>query len=497
MATRLAIGAGRSRIVCQLMVENFVIAAAGGGLGLVIAQAAVDFFSRIEVVGDIPIRVSFELDSRVFLFTLIVSILSSILFGLAPALQSTRLDLASTLKTGEVDRPAHRLMGRRALVVVQIAISLVLLIGAARIYRGATAMLAANHAFRTQRTLTVRLDTEIAGYSQARAEQFFKTVVERTRATPGVKSAALSSFVPLTSNARAYTIVPEGYDFPAGQETVTVFGSTVTEGYFETLGVPIIEGRGFQATDTSTSLPVAILNDAFAKKYLGPDPVGKRLRINVPDGLRLVEVIGIAATGQYLSLVESPTSFLYLPLSQKAERRMTLIVESYGDPAALAGPIRALISSIDPNVPILAVRTMDEIFDKAAVLSTQLVTVMFASASTMGLFLAIVGLYALVAYQVSRRTREIGIRMALGAERSQVMTMVLKQASTLAITGIVIGLALSILSGRALTMGQSNPLDPVTLTSTPLALLLITLAAAWLPARRAARVSPLQALREE
>ena len=496
MATRLAIGSNRFRIIWRLMAENLVIALLGSALGLLIAQAAVDFFSRIEVVGDIPIRLNFELNGRVFAFTLILSVLSSILFGLAPALQSTRLDVATALKTGEADRPTRRQLGRSALVIVQIAVSLALLIGASQIYRGARETLHANHAFRTQRTLTMRFDTEIAGYGQARTEQFYKTLVAQARRTPGVKSVALSWFLPLTNNTRSYPTIPEGYDFPEGQETISLFESTVDDRYFGTLGVPIIQGRGFLPTDTSTSPSVAVLNEAFAKKYLGQEPLGKRVRIKLPGGSRVVEIVGIAATGQYVSLVESPTGFLYLPLSQKPETRMALIAETDGDAAAMAGPLRELTRSIDPNVPILAVRTMDEIFDKAAVISTELITVMFASTSMMGLFLAVVGLYALVTYQVSRRTREIGIRIALVAERLEVMKMVLKQASKLGVSGIAIGLVLSVSLGGVLTMGRSE-FDPVNLTLLPLALLLITLVAAWIPARRASQISPLQALREE
>jgi predicted permease len=497
IAVRLAIGSSRLRLIRQLMAESLLIAVSGGSLGLLVAQIAVEFFSRIEVVGDVPIRLSFEIDGRVLVFTFVLSVLSAIVFGLVPALQSTRPNLSPALKAGDLDDPQKRLLGRSALVTVQVAISLVLLIGASQIYRGARATLAADRAFRIERTLTMRLDTEIAGYDDSRMLQFYKTLVEGAGAVNGVKSATLSSFLPLTNNSRVYTVVPEGFEFPAGQETVGVFASTVGDSYFESFDVPILKGRPFRPTDTEHSPLVAIVNDTFAQKYLGSEPVGRHLKLNLPGGFTVAEVVGVAATGQYLSLVESPTGFLYLPFNQNPQPRMTMIIESYRDPAALAGPLREMARSIDSSVPILAVRTMQEIFQKAEVMSTQLVTVLFAAASMMGLLLAMVGLHAVVAYHVSRRTREIGIRTALGAQQLQIIGMVLRQASKLSLTGIGLGFVLSLSYGRTLTMGESKGFDPVTFTLLPLALLLVTFVAAWVPARRASRVNPLQALRQD
>jgi hypothetical protein len=275
-----------------------------------------------------------------------------------------------------------------------------------------------------------------------------------------------------------------------------VFLSAVDDHYFDTFGVRIVAGRGFAPTDTANSPRVAIVNNAFAQKYFGGNAVGKRLRLNGPEG-PWAEVVGVAVTGHYLSVAEAPTDFLFLPHTQEPLPRMTVLALSAGDPAALAEPLRQLVRSIDANMPVLSVRTMDNHFDQSASSNFYLTTTIFGSASFMGLVLALVGLYALVSYQIARRTREIGIRMALGAARSQVMRMVLREAAVMSLVGVGIGIVLSLAAGRALTMGRPAPFSLTLNVLVPLALLLTTLLAAAIPARRASRVDPLSALRQD
>ena len=238
------------------------------------------------------------------------------------------------------------------------------------------------------------------------------------------------------------------------------------------------------------------MNNAFAQKYFAGNAVGKRLRLNGPDG-PWAEVVGVAVTGQYLSVAEAPTDFLFLPHTQESLPRMTVLALGAGDPAALAEPLRALVRSIDANMPVLSVRTMDNLFEQSASSNFYLTTTIFGSASFMGLVLALVGLYALVSYQVARRTREIGIRMALGAARGQVMRMVLHEAAVMSVVGVGIGIVLSLAAGRGLTMGRPAPFSLVLNVLVPLALMLTTLLAAAIPARRASRVDPLIALRQD
>jgi predicted permease len=479
------------------MVESFVVALAGAVVGLGVANAALNFFAATAVpVSDAPVQLAFQLDTRVLYFTLFVSVASAILFGLVPALHATRTDVAPTLKSGEQIERRKRSLGRNALVTVQLAGSVLLAIAAIQIYRGYGFLLVDAHGFRRDHVLTMRLDPSVAGYNPAQTAQFYQTLQNRSSEIPGLVSTALTSFLPLTTDLQQKDVVPEGYQFPATQRSVTVFSSSVDDHYFDTFGVRILVGRGFLATDTASSPRVVVVNNAFAQKYFGGNAVGKRLRLNGPDG-PWSEVVGVAVTGKYLSVAEAPTDFLFLPHTQEPTPRMTVLSLSTGAPAALADPLRQLVRSIDANMPVLSVRTMDDHFNQSASSNFVLTTTIFGSASFMGLALALVGLYALVSYQVARRTREIGIRVALGAARGQVLRMVLLEAAVMSLVGVGIGIVLSLAAGRGLTMGRPAPFSFVLNVMVPIALLLTTLLAAAIPARRASRVDPLIALRQD
>ena len=497
IAVRLAIGASRARLVRQLMAESLVIAFAGGSIGLLMTQAASELFSSIEITGEVPMKLNFQLDGRILYFTLFVSVASAILFGLVPAIQSVRTDLTPALKAGELEPGRKRLFGRNALVTAQVAGSVVLLAAAVGAYRSSGTMLSADYGFHREHLLTMKFDPSLIGYTPAQTEQFYKTLIERTREVPGLKSAALSFFIPLTTAIRQQPVIPEGYSFPSGQESITVLASAIDNHYFETLGVRLIEGRGFLPADVADSPRVAIVNQVFAQKYLGPKPIGKRIRLDGQSGPWL-EVVGVSVTGKYLYAQEAPTEFLYLPLSQDPQPRMTLFAESYGDPAALAGPLRSIVQSIDSNLLIFSVRTMDDIFQQTTVKSRDLTNVILTSVGLIGLGLAVVGLFALVAYQVARRTREIGIRLALGAERFEIVRMILRSAATMSVTGIGIGLILSFLARRAAGELQGRqPSDPLVVIVVPVTLLFTTLLAAAIPAWKASRIDPQQALRQD
>lgn len=276
-----------------------------------------------------------------------------------------------------------------------------------------------------------------------------------------------------------------------------VFADIVDHHYFETLGVPILRGRGFRSTDTADSPPVAIINEAFAQKYLGPNPIGKRIQLNNAKS-RWVEIVGMSVTGKHVAITEPPLEFLYLPLSQNPLPRMTMIVETHGDPAGLIGPLREMVRSIDANLPIFRVRTMDDLFEQRTVKSLRVANGVFASAGSVGLGLALVGLYAVVSYQVARRTREIGIRMALGAEQFHVMRMILRHAGTMGAIGALIGLVLSVAASRAIAQSLGlSPFNPVVFGLLAVGLVLTTLMAAAIPARRASQIDPQQALRQD
>ncbi len=506
IAIRLAIGAGRGRLVRQLMVESVLIALAAGAVGMLIAGFAADVFSTLEIPGDIPVKLDFQLNQRVVFFNFLISVVSAVLFGLLPALQCTKTDLVSATKAGVADQARKRFFGRSALVTVQIAGSLVLLVTATLMYKGFTYKIDQDRGFRVDHRLTMRIDPTLAGYTLDQTDQIYKTLVERARQVPGVKSAALSFGLPLSNNTNQWNVEPEGYEFPAGQRNVPVFSDTVDSNFFQTFGVPIVAGRGFLPTDRADSPRVVVVNAKFAEKYLGDNPIGKRVRIS-DDKDAWAEVIGITVTGKHLFIFEPPQDFIYRPLAQHPESRMTLIAEAYGDPTALAGPLKETVRSINPNLTAFAVRTMEDIYYQRTVKVRNVVIGTVAALGFMGLALALVGLYAVVSYQVSRRTREIGIRMALGAARRDVVKMVLRHAAGMSVAGVAIGAVLSLFAIEGIKAGMNSTGEPepgrlalfnaLMLASLPLALMATTLFAAAIPARRASRIDPQQALRQE
>ena len=498
IALRLAIGAGRPRLIRQLLTESVLIAAAGGGLGIAVAYAGVRFFDGIDIPSDLPLKIVVQLDHRVLWVTLAASLASALLFGLAPAIQTTRTNVVDALKTAGADTPnRRRLLGRNILVTGQVTASMVLILIAATLYHGFRSSLAGGPGYRTDHLLMMSFNPSLVRYSEAQSQQFFKQLAERARSTTGVKSVALASAVPMTPGQDMVAITPEGYQFPRGKDSEDVFCSRVDEDYFDTMAIPILQGRPFRATDTATSPHVGIVNEELAKQYWpGKDPIGKRFRLdhNGP----LVQIVGVAKTSKYLWFAEPPTDYLYLPVAQNPRAKLTLLAQSFGDPAALVAPLREVVRGLDTNQPIFDVRTMEDLYQKRAVSNPNMIIGTIGAMGLIGLVLALVGLYGLVAYTAGRRTREIGIRMAIGAQRTTVLRMVMRQGLRLSLTGIAVGIALgagaehavnAIFSATGTDWGMYVLVAPL--------LLAVTLLAAYVPARRASRVDPVRALRYE
>jgi len=508
IAIRLAIGAGRMRLIRQLLAESLAIALAGGLVSLLFAYAGAAFLGRIRIPSDMPIVFSVKVDQRVLWFSLAVSLASTVLFGLIPALQASRTSLVPVLKAADADSSRkQRLWGRSTLVVAQVALSLVLTIVAAMLYRGFRADLMGGPGYRTDHLAMMSFDPTLARYSDAQAQQFYKTLRERALATTGVKSAALTMVIPMAPNQHQENLAPEGYQFPKNQDSVQVFADTVDEGYFDTMAVPILRGRGFRESDTSTAPRVAVVNEELAKRYWpNRDAIGKRFRLVGqasacqacdPKG-PWVEVVGVAKNARYTWVGEGPTAFLYLPLAQHPSSHMTLVAQSFGDAAALVAPLREMVRGLDANQPVYDVRTMADVYQARAIATPNLIIQTVGAMGLIGLLLAMVGLYGLMAYSVARRTREIGIRMAIGADRGSVERMVLRQGFILAITGLALGLAASLAAETGVNaVFNSTDRDPLAYLIVAPALLAVTMLAAWAPARRAARVDPMRALREE
>jgi len=501
MALRLAIGAGRGHLIRQLVTESLLIAILGGVLGLGVGYAGMTLFRQIELPTDLPIAISFQLDRRALLFSLAVSFASAVLFGLVPAIQATRTDLTAVMKASDSVAPGRRRRwGRSVLVGGQVAVSVVLLVVALFMYRGFGKEVANGPGYRTDHLLMMSFDTGLLRYTETQSKLFFDQVAERARAVPGVKTVAMTTSVPMANDTIGFErVVPEGFQFAPGKDNATVLAARVDEQYFDTLGLTLLRGRNFSADDSFDRPRVAIVNQPFAQHYWpNQDPIGKRFQ-TLGDEKEWVQVVGLAKTSKYIFIAEAPVEFVYFPHRQKKLREMTLIAQSQGDAGALAAPLREMVRGLDPNMPIYNVRTMEQFYQMRAISIFRVLVSTVAGMGAMGLGLAIVGLYGLVSYAAARRTREIGIRMAIGADRGAVSRMVLRQGAVLAVVGLVIGLAGSVGAGellRAAFPGDDQRDGGALLIVIPI-VLSVTLLAAYLPARRASRLNPVQALRHD
>jgi predicted permease len=501
MAVRSSIGAGRPGLIRQLMTESLLIAVGGGVLGLAVGYASVKLFQQIRIPTDLPILFTFQLDRRALQFGLIVAVASALLFGLAPAIQTSRVDLTSVMKGTDDAMGGRRSWGRSLLVTGQVAASVVLLVIATFAYRSFGQALASGPGYRIDHLLMMSFDPSLVRYTERESRQFYDRLIERARTVPGVKSIALTSAVPMqTVRLDGSDVVPEGYKLPPGKENVSVMSAHVGELYFSTIRIPIVRGREFRQEDSADAPLVAVANELFAQHYWpGQDPIGKRLRRRNPGRAdSLVEVVGVAKTSQYVLLAEPPTEYLYFPYRQDPPSNLILLAESEGDPSTLVTPIRNIVRALDANQPIYDVRTMEEFYQVSTVGMMNIIIGMIAAMGMMGLALSIVGLYGLVAYAASRRTREIGIRMALGADRAAVLRMVLTQGIVLATAGLVVGLLASVGTGELLkgtfTSGDKTR-DVTSLLLVAPVVFAVTALAAYIPARRASRVDPMKALR--
>jgi macrolide transport system ATP-binding/permease protein len=504
MALRLAIGAGRLRITRQLIVESLLLAVGGGAFGLLLASAVITLLQGLQLPTDVPLKLSFDLNDRVLAVGLIVATISAVVSSLLPAWKSTRTDLVSNLKSvGAADPRRTRLWGRNVLVCGQIGLSLVLVTVAVFLFRAYQGEYGRGPGFRTDHVLLMSFEPDLAGYDTPGADRFYDLLVERAGTIPGVRSIALSSSVPFDSISIENTaVVPEGFQFPVGTESVRIRSARVDEGYFDTLGIGIVDGRPFRRTDTSETPAVAVVNQTLASRYWpGRSAVGMRFRVIEGTTTTWTQIVGVAADTRYRTLSEGPTEFIYYSRRQVSAPDSTILVHTASDPARLAGPLRAAIRAIDPSMPVFGVRTMEDFYRASSVTLTNLLIELVGGMGSMGLALSVVGLYGLVAYSVNRRTREIGIRMAVGAQSGAVMRMVMRHGLLLAGAGTLLGLVASIATGGVLRAAFPFPnvpsVDVMTYVLVVPTLFAVTLLAAYIPARRAARIDPLRALRQD
>jgi len=501
IAVRLALGAGRFRLIRLLLTESLILSCLGGLGGIAVGYGGIKFLSTFSIPSELPVTIPFRLDIRVLLASLALSVLSAFLCGLAPALQSTRADLVNGLKSTDVDVPGRkRLWGRNVLVVAQVSTSLMLLTASFLMARGFQHSLLEGIGFAKDHLLMASFDPRLVQYNAAQTQQFYKLLAERVRLVQGVQSAALMQNPPLALEGfDGVAFVPDGFQMPRDRENFNATMDTVDEGYFETMGIPILRGRGILASDTAEAPRVAVVNEQFAKHYWpGTDVLGKHIRLDNRAGTP-VEIVGVAQTIKYRNPSERPMDFVYMPLAQHPIARMVLLLRSSGDPLQLVKSVKDVVRTLNPNLPMLRTRTYEDLYRYNAVEGPRIAIEMVGTMGAVGLLLAIAGLYGLVAYNVSRRTREIGIRIALGAASSDVLRLVMGKGLVLVGTGTVIGLAMGFAVEQLMNsmLFNAGGVDILAYVIVVPSLFLVTMLAAYVPARRASRIAPTQALRYE
>ena len=495
IAVRLAVGAGRLRLVRQLVTESLVLFLAGGALGVLLSSWLVRLASAFPL--PIPARVELELgiDLRVLAFSAAAALVAGVVFGLAPALQATRGDVVAGLRDGGRGQAVRRTRLRSALVVAQLAMSLLLLVTAGLFARTLQNALAAEIGFNPDGVVVAGIDLAPHGYDEPRARRLQAQLLERVRALPGVTAAAYAVWPPMGGNSWTQTVEPGDPPANAAGEAVVASLGTVGAGYFETLEVPLVAGRGFAAADGPGATPVVVVDETLARRlWPGASPLGRHLE--VADESR--EVIGVARSGKYESYTEEERAFAYLPLEQCPTASATLHVRSRMDDGATLAAIRRELAALDPNLALEQAMPLPTLIG-FSIFPQRLAAMLIGAFGLTGLLLAAIGLYGILAYQVSARTREIGIRMALGARAAGVVRLVVGGSLRLLLIGTALGLAAAFGVTRLLAglLFGVTATDPATFVAVSTLLAGVALLASWLPARRATRVDPMIALRAE
>jgi predicted permease len=494
---RLAIGAGRGRIVRQMLTESVVLALLGAAGGIAVGYLILWVVRTMPLPFPVPVALSLHIDARVLAFTIAIGTGAGIVAGLAPALQATRPDVVGELKG---DAAGARVGRRRwtlgdGLVAVQTAVTLVLLVGAGLLTRSVMQAQHVSLGFNQDGLVAVSAEYSLLGYTDQRATQIFEQVRDRVRALPGVQSVSLSLRQPLALNYSTNTVFFPDRQQP-GDQGVSVSATSVDGEYFTTLGVPLLQGRNFSAADTPTSARVAIVNDAFARTYWpGASVIGKRFRLRGIDGPEF-EIVGVVGSYKVRTVGEPPTPYIHYPMSRRAFTGQVVIARTSGDANALVAAIRRAFLELEPNTVFFDAHPMARQVD-ATLLPARLAAQTIGVVGLVATLLAAIGLYGVIAYAVSRRTREIGIRMALGAQPSGVLGMVMWQGLGVAAAGLAIGSVLAFIAARALSAGLYGvgAGDPVAWFSALAVLAGAATLANYIPARRAARVDPSVALR--
>lgn len=493
MGIRLAIGARRGRIVGQLLTEALLFSLLAGAAGLALAWGAVRLLNGIQVPSDIPVAFDVALSGPVLLFTLGASLLTGIVFGLAPAIVASRPELVTALK-GEGGGKGSRSRATRTLVGIQVALSLVLLVSAGLFVRNLQVATTLDKGFQADHLMLASVDPSLQGYDAPRTREFYRQLLAGVRRYPDVVAAGLGENVPLGFGSQQTGISVPGYE-PAEDEVMSIDYNVVGPGYFDAMGVRRRAGRMFTDRDDEDGTQVMVVNQRFADRFWPGEPaVGKRVTVGSTER----EVVGVVETGKYQRLGEDPLAYMYLPFAQAFNAEMTLHVRTAGPPEAVVGRIRDEVRRLDGDLPLYEIRTMESHLG-ISLLPARLAGSVLGGFGLLGLFLAAIGIYGVMAYSVAQRNREIGIRIALGAARDQVVGMVVKQGMGVVGIGVIVGLVGAVLVARLLQglLYTESAFDAVTFIGVPAVLLAAAALATYLPARRAARVDPVRALKTE
>jgi predicted permease len=498
LAVRTSLGASRNRLIRHLLTESLLVALMGGGAGLLLTIVVTPLLLRL-VPATLPLRPEVSIDFRVLAFTAIVSMITGLVFGLVPAWRGAKLEPSSALKDNTAAASSGRSRLTGALVVAQMAVCLVLLISASLCLRSLFNAQNVQLGFSLDHRVTGEVGLKDFGYSQREIDRFNSQMIEKLSALPEFQSVSFADYLPLDARYLGITFNVDGHEPPPGQSGYNLQTFDVGPGYFGAMGTILLRGREFASFDREGAPQVAIINRAMADQFWpGQNPIGLRIFEGKPGQGDTYEIVGVVETGKYRTLGETSRAVVFRCRLQHPGHRTTFVAHIRGDPQPALKAIRDEAQQIDPRLSISRLVTLEQHLG-LALFPARTTGLLFGVLGAVALLLAVSGLFAVIAYSVSRRTREIGIRMALGAQHRDVLAMVLRQGILLAAWGVLIGLAGAIATSRVLRglLYGISPLDPCSFAGVPLALIAAALLACWLPARRAAKLDPNVALRYE
>lgn len=496
ISIRLSIGATRARLVRQLLTESVLLSTMGGVSGFFIARWGQELLPA-------PVGTSAPPDWRVVAFTAGVTIIAGLVFGIAPALRGTKMEVGTALKESSRSVAGSNTALSRGLLVIQVSISLVLLVGAGLFLRTLDNLRNVDIGWDPKNLVFVRVDAEGSQFDEQRKFRYFQEGIDRLRAIPGVRSATVSKPTLMSGGVYGTALYVAGRVYPKGRDSYVEARDSINRvvvgpDYFDTMGIPLVAGRVFTERDSKKAPEVAIINEAAARKFFpNENPVGRRFGTAV-DNDPNIEIVGVLRDTRYNDLREAPPATMYLPHLQADPEDLVFTIRTAGDPASVMSAARSAVNAADPSVPVIIVQTqlstLEQRYAQERVLAQA-----YTLFGSIALFVAAIGLFGLMSYNVSRRTREIGIRMAMGAERREVLRLVLRESMLLVAIGIVIGIAVSLAAGRLVEsqLFGLEPTDPATMLGAMVVMVAVSAAAGYWPARRAARVDPMVALRYE